>query len=263
MMRGGGFFIYAVYLDAFILENTLLDLATILAVSVWSKRPLGVKRLFLSVFFGVVGGVNCFLLIHVFWLYLALVFLVVNPVMLRLAFGKMSMGELGNLYLEAVAVNLVLGGTMNLLRQYFLKEQYSWIVPTSVVCVVFLAVCLLRRKAREETYVKTSVLVNGRVMTFTALRDTGNCLRDPLTGRPVCIVSCEVCQELAIPQESLRPISYETVAGKNTLYIYPVSKFYVMQKGEMVERKGMMLGFANKTLFTGKKYQMILQKEFC
>lgn len=110
---------------------------------------------------------------------------------------------------------------------------------------------------------RTSVLVQGQVKGMCALRDTGNCLRDVLTGRPVCIVSEEVQDELRIPLEELRPITYETVAGKDTLYIYPATKFYVMQKGEMEEQRDIMLGFAKKTLFQGKKYQMILHKDFC
>lgn len=76
-------------------------------------------------------------------------------------------------------------------------------------------------------------------------------------------MSEELRDEFCIPEEKLRPITYETVAGKDTLYIYPATKFYVMQRGEMEEQRDIMLGFAKKTLFQGKKYQMILHKEFC
>ena len=256
-------FIYAIYLDALIMENILLDGVSLLCVGLWCKKPLRLKGLGWGVAFGVGAGTVCFLTVRNFLLYLAALFFLVNPLMLLIAFGRMSVASLAKLYGCCMSLNLVLGGCINWLRQMIPGKWYQWILPISCASAVIIILLLGWGKRHEATYVKVTVLVQGQVREMCALRDTGNCLRDVLTGRPVCIVSREWQEELGLSEENLRPISYETVAGKDTLYIYPANKFFVMEKGEMRQQRDMMLGFGKKSLFQGKKYQMILHKEFC
>ena len=61
--------------------------------------------------------------------------------------------------------------------------------------------------------------VNGRCVTVPALIDTGNTLRDKLTGKPVNIIESQTAEELfgkEIP-EGIRYISYHTIGRKNAV----------------------------------------------
>ena len=256
-------FIYAVYLDALIMENALLDTVSLLCTGIWCKKPVGCRKLIPGVAFGVLSGTVCFLYVKNFALYLWLIFGVVNPLMLIIAFGRMSPVILVRQYGCCGVVNLLMGGVMNWLRQLLPKVWYGWILPIS--CVMVFAIVILAEWGvkQRDAYVEVSLLVQGQVVRLRALRDTGNCLRDGLTGRPVCIVSEELIKELKLSEQMLRGIPYETVAGKDVLKVCPTTKFYIMQKGEMTEQRDIMIGFAKKSLFQGKKYQMILHKEFC
>ena len=245
------------------MENVLLDGVSILCVGLWCKKPLRLAWLGLGVMFGVGAGTLCFLTIRNFLLYLVVLFFLVNPLMLLITYGKMSLASLAKLYGGCMAVNLLLGGMVNWMRQMLPELWYRWILPMGCAGVVIIILLLGLERRQEAGYVQVTVLVKGQVREMKALRDTGNGLRDMLTGRPVCIVSEQWREELQLKEDELRPVSYETVAGKDTLYIYPATNFFVMEKGEMKKQRDMMLGFGKETLFQGKKYQMILHKDFC
>ena len=98
-------------------------------------------------------------------------------------------------------------------------------------CCVFLLCVILLRKQNESLYVPVELSHNGRKMTLIALRDTGNDLRDPVTGKPVLIVDALTAEgltglsrvQLESPVETmgtlpgLRLIPYKTVGGSGLL----------------------------------------------
>ncbi len=82
-----------------------------------------------------------------------------------------------------------------------------------------------RGKASGTTYIPVELSYGGKHMRLTALRDTGNCLVDPVTGRQVLVIGADVAQfltgltreQLHKPVESigclpgLRLIPYRTI----------------------------------------------------
>lgn len=84
---------------------------------------------------------------------------------------------------------------------------------------------------RGNKYVPIELSYGGKTVTLTALRDTGNTLRDPITGKRVLIVSADVAQNLTGLTESalydpvgalemlpgLRLIPYQTVGNAGFL----------------------------------------------
>lgn len=152
---------------------------------------------------------------------------------------------------------------MNFLRLMIPGQWTEVILPVScIVSLPLVGLVLYAMKKREE-YTEVSFLANGQVKTTVALKDTGNCLRDPLTGLPVCVVSAEWKKPLKLQEDELRKIPYETIGGSDEIQIYPVTRFYIKKKTEMTEQKKMLLGFGQSSMFRGKKYQMILHKDFC
>lgn len=77
---------------------------------------------------------------------------------------------------------------------------------------------LLRAQSR---YVPVELTVGGRVFRLTALRDTGNTLRDPISGKPVLVIGGELAQEMTgFSREQLaNPV--ETVVKQTDLRLIP------------------------------------------
>ena len=100
-----------------------------------------------------------------------------------------------------------------------------------VACCVFSFCVLVLQKEKSGLYVPVEINHNGRKLSLTALRDTGNCLRDPITGKPVLIVDALTAkgltglsgQQLGNPIDTvgaipgLRLIPYKTVGGTGLL----------------------------------------------
>ena len=95
-------------------------------------------------------------------------------------------------------------------------------------------VCLFALSKRERTIPIELCWVDQRVK-FTAMLDTGNRLKDPVTGQPVLVVGCDVAKELvALTKEQLqdpvqtitegvfpglRLIPYSTISQPNAMML--------------------------------------------
>ncbi len=123
------------------------------------------------------------------------------------AWGKWLMYCLVKLSLECLAADM--GGITNL-------------CSAGVLC----GVCIWAIRGQTPKYMPVELNYKGITVTIRALYDTGNLLRDPVTGKPVLIVAADVAekltglsaQQLEKPVETmgaipgLRLIPYHTVA---------------------------------------------------
>ncbi len=108
---------------------------------------------------------------------------------------------------------------------------------------------------------------NGRQIKLVALRDTGNCLLDPITGRPMLIVGADVAlQLLGLTKEQLKnPV--ETMKQNKGLRLVPYSTIgqagslmvaMRIQEVKVGKQKGSALvAFAPQTLGSKGTYQAL------
>lgn len=89
---------------------------------------------------------------------------------------------------------------------------------------------------KENKFVPVELTYAGRTVTLTALRDTGNMLRDPITGEQVLIIGADAAQKLTGLTEAalrdpvgtmgrlpgLRLIPYQTVGNAGFLLALPM-----------------------------------------
>ena len=107
-----------------------------------------------------------------------------------------------------------------------------------VACIVSLAViyfiCCIQFRP-DSRIVKVAICFEGKVKEIKALRDTGNNLRDPLTGRPVMVIGADLAnvlfgltkQQLEHPIQSiqsnilpgLRLLPYSSIDNKNGMLL--------------------------------------------
>lgn len=89
---------------------------------------------------------------------------------------------------------------------------------------------------KEKKFVPVELSYNGKNLTLTALRDTGNTLRDPITGKQVLIIGADAAQTLTGLTKSalddpvgnigklpgLRLIPYHTIGNTGFLLALPM-----------------------------------------
>lgn len=133
-------------------------------------------------------------------------------VMLAAAFGGRLLLPGGAL----LALSCALGGTLLLLERLMGGLTYANGVPGTVWdgelmllagSGLWAAVSLLRRRSDRQSGRKVSVLleVNGRKRLLTALVDSGNGLRDPVSGKGVLVVQWDALAS-CLPEGITRPL---------------------------------------------------------
>lgn len=133
-------------------------------------------------------------------------------VVCRIAYGAVDLRRLGAGVLMFFAVTFLFGGVaIGFLNLFGLPGTYgagglylSGVTYFTVTAAsVFAALCLYlfvdivkRRKTEEKTRVDVTVSLGERHMVLAGFIDSGNFLREPVTGRPVALVSRDLIEEL-------------------------------------------------------------------
>lgn len=123
--------------------------------------------------------------------------------------------------------------------------------------------------AGEQTYVPVTLRREGQELKVLALRDTGNTLRDPITGEPVLVAGADVAQELlgltahqlAHPVETLargampglRLIPYRAVGQSGGMLLA-----LRMKDAQVGKTRGdVVVAFAPEVVGRGEVYRML------
>ena len=183
-----------IYLDVLMLLNFLVDLLLLVGTNRLSGHSPGCRRaLPAAVLGGIYGGV-CLLPGFLFLggLLWRLVFLGLMSVM---AFGL----DLRRGFLF-VLLSMALGGLTSLLNR-----GGFWALVLSAGAIAGLCLVGFRGKVGVQRFVPVTICCGGRTASVTALVDTGNTLRDPISGKPVLVVDENVAGKLsALTRAQLR-----------------------------------------------------------
>lgn len=192
-----------VYIDELLLTNFLIDYILFLLTAKLTGTPLKRLRAVLAALLGAAYAAAAFLSGLSFLLHIV-VKTTVGVLMTLIAFGG---GErFLRLCLVHFAVSAAFAGAV--LAASMLRGGGAVLGPgpvdTLTLAVAF-AVCYavfklvfqgLARRHVERQLTEISLKLGNRRAEFTALIDTGNALRDPLTGRPVTVCSLEAVSPL-------------------------------------------------------------------
>ena len=226
------------YADAYILENLLWDYLLLRGVCAVRSLPALRKRCASA---AVLGALYAFLslLPPLRWLCSPLAMIAVSGLMAVMAFGGER--ELFRSWGALLALAAAFGGSVLLWGRI---SGEGWCIRSRLLGGVSLWGILLfclRRMAeyRQAPTVRCRLTLSGRSTAFTALRDTGNALRDPISGKRVLIVEEALLTPLfpsALPKASapermllLRPtplgsrcrlVSCQSVGGESLLLCF-------------------------------------------
>ena len=191
-----------IYLDAFMGLNFLVDLCLLLGVNRLAGHPPGVKRAAAAAVLG--GGYAGACLVP------GLTFLA-NGVWRAVSLGIMGWTAFGadrtgwQRSVLFVLLSMALGG---------LAVSLDTVGGGVLLCAGALAVlCRMGLRSRGRQFVSVTVTYEGRTAAVRALQDTGNTLRDPITGESVTVLSQQVGEALGIPAAVLRDPAGAMVPG--------------------------------------------------
>lgn len=124
-------------------------------------------------------------------------------------------------------------------------EGGLWAAVCGVTIVALLCAVGLSGNFGSEKFIPVELMHGGKSFRFTALYDTGNTLRDPITGRSVLVVGAELASQLTglTPQQLRKPTEVITSAEVPGLRLIPYRS--------VGQDRGMMLGMNIKDAAIG------------
>lgn len=196
-----------VYLDLVVLLNFLVDFLLLLGTNRLAGYPGGYARSALAASLGGVYAAGCLMpgfsfLGNALWRMISL------GLMAGIAFGwNRGAVQRGAVFL---LLSMALGG----IAVGFGKGSF-WMLAASALGLWLLCRVGFRGSAGQREYVPVELRWNDKTVSLIALRDTGNTLRDPLTGEQVLVAGADVGTELlGLTEEQLRHPVMLLTSGK-------------------------------------------------
>ena len=236
--------VLTVYLDLVMLLNFLVDFLLLLGTNRLSGFPAAPGRCALAAVFGSIYAGCCLLpgfrfLGNFLWRCVSLC------LMALLAFGfRRNAVKRGGVFL---LLSLSLGG----MALCFAKQNFAALTLGAAGVWLLCRVSFGDGPVGRE-YVPVTLTFQGKTISFTALRDTGNTLRDPITGEPVLVVSGEVGEALTGLTQRQLSSPLETMAAR------PLPGLRLIPYHAVGNSGGLLLAMRFPGAIVGKKEQTVL-----
>lgn len=259
---------YELYIDVFFLENFMMDYILLLLV----RRILKCSATLGNIALGALAGsvlmcmaVACPLPCPVikFFLFHAVISVIMLKTGLRIPWNRKMVWALFVLY----TAGFLTGGVMEYLSQYtgWVKAVslfFALAVGSYYICAGVLS--LLSHVFRPGRFGCTVDLYwHGRKVTLDAVIDTGNSLRDPLTGDPVSVIDKDTAGDLfgeRIP-DKVRYIPYRSIGKTDGLLpAVRLEKLCIHEKSDRWVKEP-LVGISGEDISTDGMYRMIVHPD--
>ncbi|MBR3720412.1 MAG: sigma-E processing peptidase SpoIIGA [Clostridia bacterium] len=250
-----------VYLDIVLLENVLMNYIIIFATGIVLKGDCMKWRILFGSIIGAVYTVVMYL--DIIPIYSSFIMkIVLSIVIVYVSFKPRSAKKLIKDLVIFYLVSFVFGGCVFALM-YFLKPQMAQIrngvyvgaYPIKVALVgglvafivVQVSFQLVKTKlSKKDMIYEVQIFINEKSVVVKALLDTGNLLRDPITGFPVIVVEHKSLN-CVLPEKVLNNIGkilggdIEEL-GKDEEFSKTISRFRMIPFSSLGKQNGLLLG---------------------
>ncbi len=250
-----------IYLDLVLILNFFVDFLLILGTNRLSGFPPEWKKSLLAAVLGSVYAGLCFLpglsfLASLFW---RLIFLMLMSVV-AFGWGKNALRR-GVLF---VFLSMALGGIA-----LGIGNGGFWALVLSAIGVCLMCLLGFAGKACGSQYVPIEIVHGGKKVHLTALVDTGNTLRDPVSNEPVLVVDGEIGQRLlGLTQRQLctpvETVACGTIPGLRLVPYHAVGQpmgmllaIWVEQLQVAGKQSQALVAFAPQRIGQGKNYEAL------
>lgn len=256
---------YELYIDVFFLVNFMMDSILLLL----TRKILKCSATHGWVFLG--AAVGAFLTCVVMVIPISAVFVkfilfhgFVNVVMikigLKIRWDKMFIKAFLLLYVSG----FLMGGVLGYLNQYVRTGSLFFALSVASYYVVLGIWNLISYMARvKNNRCQVTLFKNGKSCTTEALIDTGNCLKDSVTGKPVSVVDKSVAACLYDTEypEGLRYIAYHSVGkGQGIMPLLTLDYMVIADRGNKSAQKP-LIAVSEEQIAEEGIYKMILNPD--
>lgn len=275
--------IYTVYIDVVFAVNTIIDMMVLTILNrVLSYRTTR-RRLLAG---AVIGGVwSCVLsvcpglppLVAGFGTYVA-----VSSLMAIAAYRLTSIKEIAKSVAGIYLVSVVMGGIMLVIYQHTVAGYYaaSFLnggTPDGVSAAAWLLMAagavagcygfsggikgLISSMAQRNDLCIVTLKYGEREERVTGLIDTGNRLREPVSGRPVHVATESLCRRLCPVVKGVVYVPYQSVGTQNgILPAVFIDRMEVEQEGRCYSVEKPLVAITKQPLSPSGEYQILIQK---
>lgn len=255
-----------IYLDVVLIENLCMNYIILFATGYLLKIKMNHIRLILSAILGGIYSILAYMEILEIYSNFALK-IILSIVMVYLAYHAKNIKQLAKQLIFFYLTSFVFGGCAFALL-YFIKPQeilikngtYIGTYPLKITIlggivgftITVIAFHFVKKKiTKKNMYCNITIYFEEKNVTATALLDTGNMLKDPITSMPVIVVEKEILKNI-LPEIILNNLN-KIIGGDVPKEVYEdenleyITKFRVIPFSSIGKTNGMLLGFkANK-----------------
>lgn len=252
-----------IYLDIVVLENVCMNFIILFSVAYILKLKIQYLRIILSAVMGAVYSILVY--INILPIYSNFFMKVLLSIaMVYLAYGAKKIKLYLKQFVLFYLVSFVFGGC-SIAVLYFIKPQEiltkngiaieSYPLKIALLggilgfVVTVISFKLVKyRLSKKDVYCKVELIYKEKQIKINAILDTGNMLKDPITGDPVIIVEKDMLKEI-IPEVILNNINQIMRGGELTSDFYNkenieyISKFKMIPFMSLGKQNGMLVGF--------------------
>lgn len=256
---------YELYIDIFFLVNFMMDYLLLLLLrkllsSTATRGNAAFGALLGSLLTCVVMMVPYLSIIVKFVAFHTVINVVMIKVGLKIKGAKKILRAVIMLYIGSV----VLGGILTCFRQYVRAGSLFFALAVGSYYVALLVLKVLTYIQKIKQYRCEVVLCNdGHNETFKGLIDTGNSLRDPLSGKPVCIMNRALFEaRMGGEKAQVRYcIPYCSVGETNgSIPVVEVDEMYV-KSDQLYQVRKPVIGLCQEEITASDEYEMILNPD--
>lgn len=254
---------YELYIDVFFLMNFMMDYVLLAMTGKMMGCSVRKGRICLGAAVG--AALTCVVMVlpvHVTFVKFILFHGVVNIVMIKTGLKIRWDRSFFRAYILLYISGILVGGVMNCFRQYLRTVSLFF----AFALLSYLAASgmweIIRHLAERKNYRCEIILWKGkRKCKILALIDTGNTLRDPLTGEPVSILARETAKKILDGEETgnIRYIPYHSIGKEEG--VMPVFRLdrMIVDKGKRTISEPLVA--VSEEYMTEDEYEMILNPD--
>ena len=251
-----------IYLDIIFLENLCMNYIILFATAIILKnRPKHLRIIISSILGSIYAIMSIF---EIFEIYKGIGFkILISVLMVYIAYNPTSFKELLKRLMLFYLTSFAFGGCAFALL-YFIKPEdifmrngvYIGTYPIKIAllgglvgfCLIVNTFKIIKNKInKKDLYCYVEIEFNGKKVEMKSLIDTGNMLKDPISGMPVIVVQSELLEGV-IPKEVLEQVD-NIIDGKN-LNVFSdienskfINRFRLIPFSSLGVQHGLIAGF--------------------
>ena len=275
------------YIDIVIIENLIMNYIILYATGIVTKVKMKKIRVLISsligaIFVAIQYVTNLKIYSNI------IVKTILSILMIFIAFNPQKIKQLGKQLILFYLTTFTFGGVATYLI-YVIKPQdiiikNGMLVGTYVLKTIFLGAILgtviiiiafkisKNKMTKKDILCQTKIKLEGKEITLNTMLDTGNMLKEPISGTPVIIVEKTSLYEL-MPKEILehteeiknkyiskfKMIPFSSLGKQNGMLLgIKAEKIEVLNENYKNDKKNVIIGIYNKSLTKRGEYNALI-----